>query len=175
MEKYGFVYLWFDSYQKMFYVGRHWGTIEDGYLCSSNRMRDAYRRRPKDFKRRIIKKVDSKEQLVLEEQRYLDMIKPEECNTRYYNTTLKASTPSMRGRKHSDETKKKIGKGNKGKIRTEEHKDKWRQANLKQFQDPAQRLSRSIKIKALWNDPKYREHQVSMKLGKKKAQAKASQ
>jgi hypothetical protein len=50
MEKYGFVYIWYDRKRKMYYVGSHWGTIEDGYICSSNRMRDAYREDPKILK-----------------------------------------------------------------------------------------------------------------------------
>ena len=45
-EKYGFIYIWYDNFRKMYYIGRHWGTEDDGYICSSNRMRDAYRRRP---------------------------------------------------------------------------------------------------------------------------------
>ena len=44
MEKYGFVYIWYDKKRKMYYIGSHWGTDDDGYICSSNRMRDAYRR-----------------------------------------------------------------------------------------------------------------------------------
>jgi hypothetical protein len=53
-EKYGFVYIWYDKTRKMFYIGCHWGDINDKYICSSNRMRDAFRRRPLDFKRRIL-------------------------------------------------------------------------------------------------------------------------
>ncbi len=70
----------------MFYIGCHWGREDDGYICSSNRMRDAYRRRPHDFKRRIISRVYSnKTDLLEEEYRWLSMIKPEELKVRYYN------------------------------------------------------------------------------------------
>ena len=54
MEKYGFVYIWFDRKHKRYYIGCHWGTENDGYICSSNWMRDAYNRRPNDFKRKIL-------------------------------------------------------------------------------------------------------------------------
>ena len=88
MEKYGFVYIWFDSWRKMYYVGCHWGREDDGYLCSSKRMRDAYRRRPQDFKRRILKRVyDSKENLLLEEHLVLSKIKNKELGKKYYNLT----------------------------------------------------------------------------------------
>ena len=50
-----FVYVWTDHKTEMLYVGYHKGTQDDGYICSSNRMRDSYRRRPHDFKRRILK------------------------------------------------------------------------------------------------------------------------
>lgn len=91
MQKYGFVYLWFDRKHKRYYVGCHWGHETDKYICSSNWMRDTYNRRPEDFKRRIIKtNIQTKQEMFDEELRYLKMIKKEEIspNTktpRYYN------------------------------------------------------------------------------------------
>ncbi len=88
MEKYGFVYMWFDSWRKMYYIGSHWGYENDNYICSSNRMRDAYKRRPSDFKRRILKKIfSSKQELLDEEFRYLSMIEQSELGKKYYNLT----------------------------------------------------------------------------------------
>lgn len=86
MKKYGFVYIWFDAWRKMFYLGCHWGTEDDGYICSSNRMRDAYRRRPQDFKRRIIVRVyTNRQDLLQEEYRWLQMIPDDQLGSRYYN------------------------------------------------------------------------------------------
>lgn len=85
MEKYGFVYIWYDCKHKRYYIGCHWGSEDDGYICSSRWMRKSYNRRPKDFKRRILKKNLSREQMYIEELRYLEMIKPEERKIRYYN------------------------------------------------------------------------------------------
>ena len=85
MEKYGFIYLWYDRKRKMFYLGSHWGNIDDGYICSSNRMRKAYRRRPSDFKRRIIQNNVSRETLLDEEHKWLDKIPDDELGKRYYN------------------------------------------------------------------------------------------
>ena len=82
----GFVYLWFDRKHKRYYVGSHWGEENDGYICSSRWMRNAMRRRIMDFKRRIIARIEtSRADLFVEEQRWLDMIKPEEIKKRYYN------------------------------------------------------------------------------------------
>lgn len=84
--KYGFIYLWYDTWRKMYYIGCHWGTTDDGYICSSNRMRDAYRRRPQDFKRRIIKKIyTNRQDLLDEEHKWLQMIPNNELGKSYYN------------------------------------------------------------------------------------------
>lgn len=85
MQKYGFVYLWYDRKRKMYYIGCHWGTVDDGYICSSKRMRDAYRRRTLDFKRRILKRNISKESLLEEEYKWLQLIKDDELGKKYYN------------------------------------------------------------------------------------------
>lgn len=86
MEKYGFVYIWRDRKHKRYYVGCHWGHEDDGYICSSPWMKQAYKHRPDDFKRRILKRVYSTRlDLLAEENRFLSMIKPEEIKVRYYN------------------------------------------------------------------------------------------
>ena len=85
MEKEGFIYIWFDRKRKMYYIGCHWGTINDGYICSSNRMRNAYYRRPEDFKRRILKRNIKREDLLSEEYKYFEMMKEEELGKKYYN------------------------------------------------------------------------------------------
>jgi hypothetical protein len=88
MEKYGFVYIWFDSYRKMYYVGSHWGSETDGYICSSNRMRNAYRRRPDDFKRRILETNFKDRKLLLEaEHIWLQKISDNDLGKKYYNMT----------------------------------------------------------------------------------------
>ena len=82
--KYGFVYIWRDKKRKMYYIGSHWGTFEDGYICSSNRMRDAHRRRPEDFKRRILdSNIQDRKQLFEEEYKWLQ--KAEKKKIKYYN------------------------------------------------------------------------------------------
>ena len=85
MSKYGFVYIWFDRKRKMFYIGSHWGTEKDGYICSSNRMRDAYRRRPDDFKRRVLRTFLDKKELLIEEGKWLRLIENHQLGKKYYN------------------------------------------------------------------------------------------
>lgn len=93
MEKYGFVYIWYDRKYKRYYIGSHWGTENDGYVCSSNWMNKAYKRRKEDFKRRILTKVtSSKKDLLLKEQEWLDKIDPLKIkkgkDSKYYNLNL---------------------------------------------------------------------------------------
>ena len=84
-EKTGFIYIWYDKARKMYYIGCHVGDEFDGYICSSNRMRDAYRRRPQDFKRKIIQRNIPKSKLLGEEHKWLSLIKDDELGTKYYN------------------------------------------------------------------------------------------
>ena len=145
-EKYGFVYIWYDRKRSMYYIGSHWGTETDGYICSSNRMRDAYRRRPEDFKRRILSRVHSDRlQLLDEEQRWFDMVKD---RSRYYNlnfTTINdywwtdrnkrltvgdKISKALTGKVISDETKAKISVANKGKVVSDDHKLKISNAKI---------------------------------------------
>lgn len=88
----GFVYIWYDRKHKRYYIGSHWGSENDGYICSSKWMKQAYSHRPHDFKRRIVfRNAESRAVLLAEEQRWLEMIKIEEMSgngnrfPRYYN------------------------------------------------------------------------------------------
>ena len=84
-EKYGFVYIWRDKKRNMFYIGCHWGTEDDGYICSSNRMRNAYKRRPDDFKRRVIGRFNDKCEMLINENEWLSLIGKDNLGKKYYN------------------------------------------------------------------------------------------
>lgn len=142
MEKYGFVYIWRDRKHNRYYIGSHWGTGSDGYLCSSRWMRAAYKRRPEDFKRRIIETTTERGELISLEHKWLQLISENELGKRYYNlknhrfghwsedenkrlTVPQKSGKALRekyktephpwtGRKHSEETKKKQSDVKKG-------------------------------------------------------------
>lgn len=133
--KYGIVYLWYDRKHKRYYIGCHWGTKDDKYICSSTWMLKAYKHRPNDFKRKILKIIYSdKKEMLQEEYKWLSMIKKEELGKKYYNlhnhhfnhwsadenSKLKISEKIS---KHHKETPD-FGKWNKGKSLTEEAKKK---------------------------------------------------
>ena len=132
MEKTGFIYIWYDRKRKMYYIGSHWGRIDDGYICSSNRMRDAYRRRPQDFKRRIIKIGIERTKLLDEEHEWLQKIKESELGKKYYNLRQHkwghwSTDVNMRDKIVS----KLYGNTNRlGKSKTQEEIEKIRKAHM---------------------------------------------
>ena len=171
MEKYGFVYIWYDCKREMYYIGSHWGYIEDGYICSSNRMRDAHRRRPDDFKRRIVEQTNKREELLDIEQKWLSLA--ERKKDRYYNLCFTTKSPWWNNQQSrltvgqkisaSPMRNQRISEANKGKKVSEDTKHKIRLANKKQFQDPEQIEMRKRKSKELWQDPEYIEKQKKVR------------
>lgn len=92
----GFIYIWYDRKRKWFCIGSHMGSLDDGYTSSTGFMDSAIKKRPHDFRRKVLEFYygnDPKELFALE-QKYLDMIKDEELclgenkrngTIRYYN------------------------------------------------------------------------------------------
>lgn len=71
----------------MFYIGKHLGSINDGYISSSQMMLKDYRKNPEHFKRRILQYfIDPTGSLSLEKEcQWLSLIKEEELGIKYYN------------------------------------------------------------------------------------------
>ena len=167
MEKYGFVYIWYDCKHKRYYIGCRWGNVNDGYVCSSTWMKQAYGHRPKDFKRRILKtNISTRQDTFIEEQRWLNMIKLDEIKPsndmpRYYNLHIKNNkiwhsydeniknigakiSAAKKGKTLgpcSPEKAAKISAAKKAKNRkfTDEHKQKLREAKLGKKLSPEHR------------------------------------
>ena len=135
MDTYGFVYLWRDKKNGRYYIGSHWGTEADGYVCSSRWMKQAYAKRPEDFIRKILKRVYSnRTDLLQEEHRFLSMINEDQLGKQYYNinngkpghwSTYENSRKTV-GQKISEKNKSNpdFGKWNAGKQLSEEVKQK---------------------------------------------------
>lgn len=168
MQKYGFIYVWFDKKYNKFYIGRHWGTIDDGYICSSRTMRQSYNRRKEDFKRRIISYIHTtKEDLIVEEQRWLDMINKDELGVRYYNKTLRSDAPSHRFCQHSEETKRKISDSMRGNKPSEYNKIKRLESCLGRKQSDEEKEKRALKLRGL---KRTEEFKLRMKKPKQKVE-----
>ena len=155
MKKYGFVYIWFDRKHKRFYIGCRWGKENDGYICSSPWMKQGFKHRPDDFKRRILKRVyTDKKDLLEEEYKWLSKIKKDELGKRYYNLHNHHfghwSTDDNRkksvGQKISESHKNDSnwGKWNKGKSLSEECKEKL-SVSVSKTMTPEHRALLSVK------------------------------
>jgi hypothetical protein len=89
---FGFVYIWYDKKHTRYYIGSHKGHLDDGYISSSTWMKNAYKRRPLDFRRKLLSIImTNKEDLLQEEQKWLNFIKDDELGKKYYNLKKKAA------------------------------------------------------------------------------------
>jgi hypothetical protein len=61
-----FVYMWIDTKTDKKYIGKHKGTADDGYVCSSESMIKEYNERKDDFVRTILAYGDDEAMLHLE-------------------------------------------------------------------------------------------------------------
>lgn len=91
----GYVYLWYDTKAKFFYLGGHYGKVEDSYICSNKAMKRAYKLRPETFRFRVLEYVfGNTKELRFVEQKWLNRIKDTELllsenvkngTAKYYN------------------------------------------------------------------------------------------
>jgi hypothetical protein len=96
----------------MFYLGSHFGSVDDGYQGSSKGLKNAFAKRPDDFKRRIVAYYpeDDYAGLLRLEKTWLDMIRKDELGDRYYNQVIRAV-----GNLGDPETRRKQSQSQKGK------------------------------------------------------------
>lgn len=121
----GYVYIWYDTKAKLFYIGGHHGKVEDSYICSNKAMKRAYSKRPNTFKFRVLEYVYSGlEPLREAEQKWLDKIKDKELywteniyndTVKYYNMKKVSKGGSQKGHK-KNRTKPAWNKGLTGVI-----------------------------------------------------------
>lgn len=156
-EKYGFVYIWYDKKHKRFYIGCRWGNENDEYICSSPWMKRGYKKRPNDFKRKILAKVyTNKKDLLEEEYKWLSLIKNNELGKKYYNLhnhhfghwSTDENKRLTIGQKisASPNRRQNISKANKGKIISEETRKKISQS-VSETMTPEYRVLLSEKVK----------------------------
>jgi|TARA_X000001388_G_C2183765_1_gene104684 hypothetical protein len=87
MNKESFIYIWYDSNYKMFYLGKHKGTPDDGYTHSSKKwQRFKSDSIPQGVRRRIIAWGIDEDMYELETKLLLNRKK--KCWSRYYNVSI---------------------------------------------------------------------------------------
>ena len=164
-KKYGFVYIWRDRKHNRYYIGAHWGSEDDGYICSSTWMRNSYNKRPQDFKRRILKTyIFNKDKTFIEEYKWLCLINQEELGKKYYNRVITNFNSKGHDLKHSDISKEKMRQAALGKKASEETKEKMRQAKLGKIHTEETKEKMKIRRQNISEETKEKIRQA--KLGK---------
>jgi hypothetical protein len=140
-------------------------------------MKQAYKLRPEDFRRRIISTISSsRKDLFEEEQKWLDMIKGEEMGKRYYNL-IRFSKNHWQGNPEAAKTvAQKISEShkrhpdwgfwNKGLVRSDELKQRIRTSVISHNSDPKYRAKQSLRTQEMWKNPEWRERQIAARIGK---------
>lgn len=124
--KYGFVYIWYDRKHSRYYIGAHWGLEDDGYICSSPWMKQAFAKRPDDFKRRILARIySSKQDMFNEEARWQSFIKDDELKVRYYNIRRHGDRHWTTSEEKSLSIREKISLTMKAKHQDPEYKEMY--------------------------------------------------
>lgn len=142
----GYIYLWYDTKAKLFYLGGHKGKIEDSYICSNKMMLRAYKKRPETFKFKVLEYVNGDNSVLREaEQRWLNMIKDVELywTPNIYNKTVKyynQKKHSAGGNGSANKGNSNIGGHNKGikrphteqtkRLMSEKKKEYWAKKRL---------------------------------------------
>jgi hypothetical protein len=122
----GFVYIWYDAKNKMYYIGKHQGSPNDSYTHSSTVMEKFNKNNiPEGFRRRIIF-TGTNQEIAFVEHTFLKNRK-KRCWSRYYNTGL--GDP-----RYIDQS----GPNNHmyGRKLTEEEKEEKRQISLRLWRTP---------------------------------------
>ena len=135
MSSEAFLYLWYDAPNKKYYLGKHKGSPDDSYTHSSTVWESFTKSTiPDGVRRRILAYGTNEEISKLEYDLLLN--RQQKCWDRYYNVVAVwpicvdhsgTNNPNY-GRKHSEETKKKISEAHKGKKLSEEHRKKLSEA-----------------------------------------------
>lgn len=148
-----FVYCWSDIKTNKVYVGMHTGSFDDKYICSSKHMLKEYKERPQDFTRQIIGQGTLQDCVALEYAINKELVKNlSTCYNRCYGKMIVNEVHPMLGRKHSDETKKKMAEKRIGSTLSKEHIASIKKANIGRKQSSehiAKRIANRLKTMQL--------------------------
>ena len=161
MSSEAFLYLWYDAPNKKYYLGKHKGSPDDSYTHSSTVWESFTKSTiPDGVRRRILAYGTDGDMTKLEYDLLLN--RQQKCWDRYYNVVAVwpicvdhsgTNNPNY-GRKHSEETKKKIGKVHKGKKVSEETRKKMSKAHKgkKLSEETRKKIGKasSVRMNAYW-------------------------
>ena len=154
MEKKGFIYIWYDRKHKRYYIGCHWGTIDDGYICSSSWMKQAYEHRPQDFKRRILAKNIDRDKLLEEEYKWLQLIQDTDIGIKYYNLSKKHFGHWSNDASSILTVKQKLSEASKKLHQNPEYKEKYIEGRKKCLHKHKNKLLKELNLIVAKKDQK---------------------
>ena len=161
MSSEAFLYLWYDAPNKKYYLGKHKGSPDDSYTHSSTVWEDFTKSTiPDGVRRRILAYGTDEEMTKLEYDLLLN--RKQKCWDRYYNVSAgwpllfdnSGTNNPFYGRKHSEETRKKLSEAvkgtnnpNYGKKFSEEHRKNLSEAQTgrKHSEETRKKLSEAAK------------------------------
>ena len=158
MNQEAFVYCWSDHKTAKVYVGVHKGSPDDGYVSSSKFMMPEYSNRPQDFTRQIIATGTLNDCAKLE----LIIIKKllKDVNTCYNRSAGKLII-------NDADTYRRIGLAHRGKIVTQETKDKMSAAKVGKALSESHRIKMSEVRKGKKFSDEHRKKMSASALGRK--------
>ena len=157
--KEAFVYLWFDTKNRMFYLGYHKGTPDDSYTHSSTVMESFTKTSIPSYMRRRILATGTHEEMIELEKELLDNRK-EKCWDKYYNVRVTFPPPPLYGEDHP-QWKGGITKDMREYERKyrEKNAEKKRESNRKYYAKNAEKVRKSNLEYYVKNTEKVREYQ----------------
>jgi hypothetical protein len=154
MEYNSFIYLWIDKQKNMFYIGSHFGDINDGYLFGGIDIKSEYSKRPEDFERLILSyhTVKSQTEIRKIEREYLVKYDVEN-DDRFYNRTNESyggtHKKSIESRlKDIDENGlNAFQRASKKMVETRKSKNSFKSAKIKEYITKKNKIEDFNKIK----------------------------
>lgn len=143
----GYIYIWYDTKAKLFYIGGHYGKVEDRYISSSKPMLRAYKIRPETFKFKVLEYiVGSTTELRNKEQKWLDKIQDHEL---LLSENIKNKTV-----KYYNVKKNSVGGNGKGTNKGKSSIGGWNRGVTGSFRSDEVKIKISIKQKETWQKRK---------------------
>jgi len=153
MKYEAFVYLWFDSKNRMFYLGFHRGHEDDGYTHSSSIMESFSKKNIPPYMRRKILARGSYDDMAALEVSLLKNRK-EKCWDRYYNAIAIFPPPPMLGEDHPNYID---GRSSDPEYKREKSR-KWRENNPERVLESQREYRQNNPEKAREKVRKWREN-----------------